>query len=115
MIFGFPDATTPLTQNTPAAANVASTGMIQVSWFRFLVQIAQVLGVVSRPGLMAQYAATSPPSGWVQCNGAAISRSGYSSLFAQIGTTFGAGDGSTTFNVPNEASGVTGVIWMIKT
>lgn len=43
------------------------------------------------------------PSGWIACNGAAISRSTYRLLFESIGTTDGVGDGSTTFNVPNFA------------
>jgi microcystin-dependent protein len=41
------------------------------------------------------------PSGWLLCNGAAVSRTTYASLFAVIGTTFGTGDDSTTFNVPD--------------
>jgi microcystin-dependent protein len=41
------------------------------------------------------------PSGWLICAGAAVSRSTYAALFAAIGTAFGAGDGSTTFNVPD--------------
>jgi len=45
----------------------------------------------------------SPPAGWLQANGAAVSRTLYSTLFAEIGTTYGAGDGSTTFNLPNLA------------
>lgn len=43
----------------------------------------------------------SPPNGWLSCNGVAISRSVYSGLFAVIGETFGEGDGSTTFNLPD--------------
>jgi len=43
----------------------------------------------------------SVPSGFLECAGAAVSRSTYAALFAIIGTTYGAGDGSTTFNVPN--------------
>jgi phage-related tail fiber protein len=42
---------------------------------------------------------TSVPSGYLDCNGAAVSRSTYAALFAIIGTTYGAGDGSSTFNV----------------
>jgi microcystin-dependent protein len=42
-----------------------------------------------------------PPSKWVWCNGAEVSRVTYSDLFSVIGTSFGAGDGSTTFNVPD--------------
>jgi microcystin-dependent protein len=44
---------------------------------------------------------TSIPSGYLECNGAAVSRSTYSALFAIVGTTYGAGNGSTTFNVPD--------------
>jgi microcystin-dependent protein len=40
-------------------------------------------------------------TGWLACNGAAVSRATYAGLFAAIGTAFGAGDGSTTFNVPD--------------
>lgn len=47
------------------------------------------------------FSANSAPSGFLKANGAAISRTVYSSLFAVIGTTFGAGDGSTTFNLPD--------------
>ncbi len=47
------------------------------------------------------YAATSAPTGWLLCDGTAVSRSTYAALFSAISTTFGAGDGSTTFNVPD--------------
>ena len=43
---------------------------------------------------------SSIPSGVLECNGAAVSRSTYSALFAIVGTTYGTGDGSSTFNVP---------------
>jgi microcystin-dependent protein len=46
-------------------------------------------------------AVASPPTGWLACNGANVSRSTYSTLFAVVGTTWGAGDGSTTFTLPN--------------
>ncbi len=41
------------------------------------------------------------PAGWLECNGAAVSRTTYAALFAAIGTRHGAGDGSTTFNLPD--------------
>lgn len=47
------------------------------------------------------YAGASAPTGWLLCDGAAVSRTTYADLFAAISTTYGAGDGSTTFNVPN--------------
>jgi phage-related tail fiber protein len=46
-------------------------------------------------------AMSSAPTGFIKANGAAVSRTTYSALFAAIGTTFGSGDGSTTFNVPD--------------
>jgi microcystin-dependent protein len=47
------------------------------------------------------FAGISVPGGWLNCDGSAIDRTIYVDLFAAIGTTFGAGDGSTTFNIPN--------------
>lgn len=47
------------------------------------------------------FAGTTTPSGWLLCDGSAVSRTAYAALFAVIGTAYGAGDGSTTFNLPN--------------
>lgn len=52
-------------------------------------------------GSMLSFGGASAPSGFLLCTGAAISRTAYSKLFTAIGTTFGAGDGSTTFNIPD--------------
>jgi microcystin-dependent protein len=52
-------------------------------------------------GVVMPYAGSSAPTDWLLCDGSAISRTTYSSLFALLGTTFGAGDGSTTFNIPD--------------
>jgi microcystin-dependent protein len=52
-------------------------------------------------GTILPWSAASLPSGFLECAGAAVSRSTYSALFAIIGTTYGAGDGSTTFNLPD--------------
>jgi microcystin-dependent protein len=52
-------------------------------------------------GTMADFAGSTAPSQWYLCYGQAISRTTYSALFAIIGTTYGAGDGSTTFNLPD--------------
>jgi microcystin-dependent protein len=52
-------------------------------------------------GMIMPYAGTSAPSGWLLLYGQAISRSTYSDLFAVIGVTYGSGNGSTTFNVPD--------------
>ena len=47
------------------------------------------------------YSGSIAPSGYLLCNGQAISRTNYSDLFTLIGTTYGSGDGSSTFNIPN--------------
>ena len=52
-------------------------------------------------GAIIPYAGSTAPFGTLICNGAAISRSAYPELFDAIGTTWGAGDGSTTFNIPD--------------
>lgn len=53
------------------------------------------------PGIVSAYAGATSPAGWLLCNGAAVSRTTYASLFAAIGTAYGTGDGSTTFNLPD--------------
>lgn len=53
------------------------------------------------PGIVSYTAAASAPTGWIKANGAAVSRTTYAALFAAIGTLYGAGDGSTTFNLPD--------------
>ncbi|UOE45894.1 DUF859 family phage minor structural protein [Agromyces larvae] len=50
---------------------------------------------------MSAVTAATPPAGWLFCRGQAVGREQYPTLFAAIGTTYGAGDGSTTFNLPN--------------
>lgn len=52
-------------------------------------------------GTIIQYGSDTIPEGWLLCDGSAVSRTTYADLYAVIGTTFGVGNGSTTFNVPN--------------
>lgn len=52
-------------------------------------------------GIIQMFAGATPPSGWLVCDGSAVSRTTYATLFAAIGTTWGTGDGSTTFNLPD--------------
>lgn len=52
-------------------------------------------------GTIAPFGGTSDPSYWLICDGRAVSRTDYAALFGVIGTTYGAGDGSTTFNIPD--------------
>lgn len=60
------------------------------------------LGSSSNPvGTIIAVAYTGVPEGYMHCNGAAVSRTTYADLFSKIGTTYGAGDGGSTFNLPN--------------
>lgn len=52
-------------------------------------------------GMLTMFAGAAAPTGWLICDGAAVSRATYAALFAVIATTYGVGDGSTTFNLPN--------------
>ena len=52
-------------------------------------------------GIVVPWGSASIPSGFLECNGQAVSRSTYAALFAVVGTTYGSGDGSSTFNVPD--------------
>lgn len=54
------------------------------------------------------------PPGWMVCDGRAISRVEFRRLFSIIGTTFGTGDGSTTFNIPNPTAPFTNGKWIIR-
>jgi len=77
------------TNSTPSLGNANWVGVPLLS---------DVLG--SSIGDIKMTAYATPDAGWALCNGQALSRATYSALFAKIGTTYGAGDGSTTFNVP---------------
>lgn len=52
-------------------------------------------------GSIVAYGGTAAPTGWLLCNGSAVSRTTFGTLFGVLGTAFGSGDGSTTFNLPN--------------
>ena len=52
-------------------------------------------------GIVSAFAGVTAPAGWLMCYGQAISRTEYSALFTALSTTYGSGDGSTTFNIPD--------------
>lgn len=52
-------------------------------------------------GTIVSYGSLTPPTNWLVCDGSAVSRTAYAALFAAIGTSYGSGDGSTTFNLPD--------------
>ena len=65
-----------------------------------LLDASDLLGMVPS-GTVLYFAGSSAPAGWLKANGAAVSRTAYAALFAAIGTTYGAGDGRSTFNLPD--------------
>ncbi|WP_052699841.1 phage tail protein [Martelella endophytica] len=63
--------------------------------------IAEMIRNTVPPGTGSTWYTNEPPAGWLECDGALISRTAYAGLFAAIGTTFGGGDGATTFKLPD--------------
>ncbi len=68
---------------------------------------ANLTGIEGIPsGTIVPWSDSSIPSGFLECDGSAVSRTTYATLFGIVGTTYGVGDGSTTFNVPDLADNV---------
>jgi len=81
---------------TPTAPTAAQgTNSTQIATTAFVQANSVPTGVINMWGT------GTAPTGWLLCTGTAVSRTTYSALFAVVGTTFGVGDGSTTFNLPN--------------
>lgn len=82
-------------ESNGVAATPAAVATVQAAVDALGIDLALPAGVT------VPYAGATSPIGWLLCNGQAVSRTSYPRLFAAIGTTYGAGDGSTTFNVPD--------------
>lgn len=78
-----------------------SSGAFQIVGGRVAGSSADILARIVKAGMVMAWPIGTAPTGWLECNGAAISRTTYAELFAAIGTTYGVGDGSTTFNLPD--------------
>lgn len=99
----------------PSSGNVAGWGPIDVS--QSGAAVTGILGVANGgtgnstgaipAGTVLDFAGTAAPAGFLNCDGSAVSRTTYSNLFAAVGTTWGVGDGSTTFNLPGLSRRVT--------
>jgi microcystin-dependent protein len=84
--------TTALTPaSTDNTVKIATTAYVQTA----------IAGNLTITGTIQMWPTNSAPTGYLLCNGTAISRTTYAALFAVVGSTFGSGDGSTTFNLPN--------------
>ena len=82
--------------NAAVTGNLAVAGSLDVTG-----PVSSGGGVVMPTGAMLEYGGVAAPTGWLLCNGAAVSRTTYAALYAVLGDIYGAGDGSTTFNVPD--------------
>ena len=82
--------------NATSGAVLVGTGSGTSAW-----DTTPTFDGVSPTGAVVMWSGSSAPSGWLECDGSAVSRTTYSALFAVIGTRYGSGDGSSTFNLPN--------------
>ncbi len=79
--------------DSPAAARADLLAAVQA--------LNSIINEALAPGLMLPFAGATAPGGWLLCDGSAVSRTTYAALFTAVGTTYGVGDGSTTFNLPD--------------
>lgn len=104
----FAPLASPALTGTPTAPTPSSvddsTKIATTAWVRAnMPSVSQIVPV----GAILPYGGTTAPSGYLMCNGQAVSRTTYSVLFSKIGTAYGSGDGSTTFNLPSLTQGQT--------
>ena len=98
--------TSPAFTGVPTAPTAASgTNTTQIATTAFVTAatagFASAQSVDELAGSIKMWGSSTPPNNWALCNGQAVSRTTYATLFSRIGTTYGSGDGSTTFNLPN--------------
>ena len=86
---------------TVAIQNTPKGWVFTRPWIRFFTRQRQLTDESKLVGEIKAYGGVAVPDGYLACNGAAVSRSTYSLLFTVISTTYGVGNGSTTFNVPD--------------
>lgn len=89
--------------------NIAQDSVVDVNYFRGipeqkiddLIDAARSISIIAPPGSVMIWAGTTVPEGYLLCDGSEVSRTTYDALFSAIGTTYGAGDSSSTFNLPD--------------
>jgi len=101
-------------------ATTDSQNPFMKAWFEFFLSLSVTTNKnILAVGAVQSFSTSTVPSGWLECDGSAVSRTGFSDLFAVIGTDFGVGDGSTTFNLPDitglVATGPVSLIYIIRT
>lgn len=95
------NATTRLTVNSSTATSTVPVVLPADPTTALQAATKQYVDAAGPSGAIMAFAGTTAPSGWLKCEGQAISRTTYATLYAAIGTAWGVGDGSTTFNVPD--------------
>ncbi|HWV44996.1 MAG TPA: phage tail protein [Nitrospira sp.] len=78
------------------------------------IPVTSAFNLMQAGSIFAFAGTATPPAGYLQCNGAAISRTQFAALFSVIGTAYGTGDGVLTFNVPSIANLISGVGYIIR-
>jgi len=95
-------STKSLTLPATITANLNGTASSVANGSISLIKLASAVQQLLVPtGAILSFAISTAPSGWLECNGTAVSRVTFNGLFQAIGTTYGAGDGSTTFALPD--------------
>ena len=98
-----------LLSGRPNATNkvLEEDGTFTYTWYLFMIQMWEKLGGsedrldnASPAGMISGFGGATAPTGWLFCDGSAVSRTTFQDLFDIIGVTYGVGDGSTTFNLP---------------
>ena len=92
-------AASEATSQAEAAATSATQAEVSADEAKLHAEIANQRGIPI--GTIVMFSAATPPAGYLKADGAAVGRETYPDLFAAIGTAFGEGDGSTTFNLPD--------------
>lgn len=101
-------------QNSPSTdtpINANNLNKIEQGIYQNSIDIESIdLESILPKGMITTFAGDTAPTGWLVCDGSAVSRTTYRDLFLVVGTIYGSGDGSTTFNLPNlKGKVVTGV------
>lgn len=107
LVVGSYAAQKPVVGDTVVVAQIAQDdGSVSCAVFGPLIPPPATSGQARPTGEVTMFAGSSAPTGWLICDGSQVSRTTYADLFAVISTTYGVGDGSTTFNLPNAAGKV---------
>jgi microcystin-dependent protein len=90
------------TATLPSTTSIGNVSSTEISYVDGVTSPIQTQINTNTPvGMISIHAGATAPTGWLLCQGQAVSRTTYSGLFGVVSTTYGSGDGSTTFNLPN--------------